>query len=533
MKTGRFTKLAFPLLTAFALTLTACGSASEEAETSNPTPEISETTEFRDTLNIAMTAQPPTLDSSRTASNIAINISAHIFEPLFVMDENYLVTPELATGYEVSEDGLTYTISLREGVLFHDGTTMTADDVVASMNRWLLVNGRAGTALAGATFEAADDHTVVLTLDQAVSDAMQIMAGRATFAMIMPERLATLVDDEGVPVFLEEFVGTGPYTYGEWRQDQFIQLVRFPDYEPRGGAASGFAGARNAYTENLVFHFVEDVSTRIAGLRTGQFDIAEDIPFENAIDLENADGITLHTRNAGILNAFFNTTEGILTDEQVRHAILAGMNNEEIMIGGYSSPDYFTLNHNFTNPQQEMWAVESGRDLFNQNNPERAQELLEASSYNGETIRLLTTRDYISMHNATVVLDAQLRALGFNTEIINVDFPTFMERRSGTSDWDIFITSNGYNILPTQILALDPSWAGFNSEFITDTILNIRLADSQEEATEYWSQLVQYVYDYAAFTPIGHFKNAMATSSDVEGFIFFDHPVYWNARIPE
>ncbi|MCL1948724.1 MAG: ABC transporter substrate-binding protein [Turicibacter sp.] len=540
MNTAILKKLSLPFFAALSLTLAGCGTETNNTnngegagtQQTNENGEGAETVEFRDELNIAMTAQPPSLDAPRTASNVAINIAAHIFEPLFSMNENYEVTPDLALGYEVSVDGLVYTITLREGIMFHDGSELTAADAVASMNRWLLVNGRAGNALAGSVFEQVDDYTLTLTLEQPFGDVMQIMASRATFAIIMPEELALELDEDGAPAVLETFIGTGPYEFNEWRQDQFIHLTRFEAYEPRGEVASGFSGMRAAYTPNLFFHFVSDVNTRISGLRTGQFDIAEDIPFENASDLQNADGINLHTRNAGILNAFFNTTEGILSDPQIRHAILAGMNNEEIMIGGYSSTDYFTLNHGFTNPSQQQWAVDAGVDAYNQNNQDLARELLAASDYNGETIRLLTTRDYISMHNATVVLDAQLRALGFETEIINVDFPSFMERRSTTTDWDIFITSNGYNILPTQILALDPNWAGFDSEFVAQAIQDVRLAPTQEAATEAWAGLVGYVYENAAFTPIGHFKNAMATSDQVEGFVFFDHPVYWNARIP-
>ena len=138
------------------------GGAAEGTETTKPTGEISYKTE----LNVAITANPPSLDVHGVNSNIVGGIGTHIYEPLFAMDANYEPAGVLADSYTISEDGKVYTIKLRQGVKFHNGQEMTADDVVASMSRWLELSGKAKALLAGTVFEKADDYTITMTLPE-------------------------------------------------------------------------------------------------------------------------------------------------------------------------------------------------------------------------------------------------------------------------------------------------------------------------------------------------------------------------------
>lgn len=111
------------------LLFTGCGGTKESKENVEKK-EVKESE-----MHIAISANPPSLDPQSINSNIVGGLGVHIYEPLFAMNENYEPTPVLAESYEVSEDGMVYTIKLREGVKFHNGEEMKADDVVASMNR--------------------------------------------------------------------------------------------------------------------------------------------------------------------------------------------------------------------------------------------------------------------------------------------------------------------------------------------------------------------------------------------------------------
>ncbi len=516
------------------LALTACGQGNSQTGNKESGGSKEETAsqeasnkEYKDTLNIAMGAQPPTLDAGLTASNAANNVAGNIFEQLLTMNADYVPTPELAESVEASEDGLTYTFHLRKGVKFHNDKEMTADDVVASMNRWLSVSDRAKTLLPNSSFEKVDDYTVKYTVEKATSDVLTILASRILFPAIMPKEVVESAPAEG----LTEYIGTGPYKFVEWKQDQYIHLEKFDGYQSLDTPASAYAGKKEAFTKDIYYFFVTDPATRIAGIKTGEYDVAEEVPLENYEELSATEGITMFSKSSGSLNAFFNTKEGVLANEKMRQAVLAAMDCNEIMMASYASPANYVLDPGYMNIKNPVWAVKDGSEYYNQANPEKAKSLLKEAGYNGEKVTLLTTKDYQEMYSATIVLQEQLRQAGINAEVANFDFPTFMETKGDRSKWDIFITSNSYNVIPPQILAVNPSWAGFDEPEVAESIAAIRGASSEAEAQKEWGKLQKFMYEFGSSTAIGHYNSAMATTDKVEGFVYFDHPIYWNVKV--
>ena len=156
---------------------------------------------------------------------------------------------------------------------------------------------------------------------------------------------------------------------------------------------------------------------------------------------------------------------------------------------------------------------------------------MEEAGYDGETITLLTTPDYQEMYTATLVVQEQLRQAGFTAEVVSLDFPSFITTKGDFGKWDIFITSNGYNIIPPMILAVNSSWAGFDAPEVAVGLSAIREAASNEEAQQAWSALQQFMYDYGSSTALGHYNTSMATRDTVDGFVFFDLPIYWNVVV--
>jgi len=523
MKLNKFsTSIAVGVL---ALTLAACSDKEEKADT-----EGTEVT-YRDELNIAITAQPPTLDTAQTVSAVALDIAGNIYQQLFQLDANYNPTPVLAKSYEISEDGKTYTIQLREGVKFHDGTEMVASDVVASMNRWLVTSSRAKSLLQGATFTEVDNYTVQLTVEQATSDILILMASQAQFPSIMPKEIIETATAQG----FSDYIGTGPYKFVEWKQDQYIELTRFEDYVAveNAGTPSGFTGEISTPTKNLKFHFVTDHATRIAGVQTGQYDIADSIPIENYDQLAANSDIELQTFPGGTLTAFFNTTEGPLANIELRQAILTALNNEEIMLASFVKPELYSLAAGYLNESQTQWATDAGSEYYNQANPEKAKELLAEAGYNGEEIVLLTTKDYNEMYTGTLVIQEQLRQIGMNVKVETYDFPTFLETKGDTSKWDLFLASTGYQITPPQLLAVTPDWAGLRDENVANGLKAIRSAATPEAAREEWMKVQSYMYENATSTVLGHYNGVVAINKEIEGFELFEAPIVWNAKIPE
>ena len=485
--------------------------------------------EYKNELHIALTAQPPTLDSAMTVSQVALDTAGYIFEQLYTLNANYEPVPMLAKSVDISQDGLTYTFALRQGVKFHNGKEMTSEDVAASMNRWLVTSSRAKVLLAGAKFEAVDPYTVKLTLQKPSSDVLILIASQAQFPSIMPKEIVESAPPEGI----KEYIGTGPYKFKEWKQDQYIHLVRYEDYQSVDGEPSGFFGRKEAPTENLYFHFVTDHSTRIAGVKTGKYDVADSIPIENYDELAADPNVKLHTFPGGTLTAFLNTSQGLLANEKYRQAILAALNNEEIMLASFAKPELYSLAPGYMNPNQAQWATDAGKEYYNQADPEKAKRLLAEAGYNGEQITLLTTKDYNEMYTATLVIQEQLRKIGMNVKVDNYDFPTFLNTKNDRSKWDLFVASTGYQLTPPQLLAVNPDWAGLNHDTVKNALAAIRGASNPEEAKKEWEKLQKFLYEYGSSTVIGHYNVVVATSKSLEGFELFEAPVVWNAKAPK
>ena len=161
-----------------------------------------------------------------------------------------------------------------------------------------------------------------------------------------------------------------------------------------------------------------------------------------------------------------------------------------------------------------------------------AKELLAAAGYAGEKILLVTTPDYPAMYNATLVVHAQLVAAGINAEVEQYDFATFMEHRANPDQFSLYITSNSYNILPVTLSVLNPSWAGLDAAEVPAGIAAIKAAATTADAAAEWQALEEFLYDYGAASVLGHYSDVSATAVGVEGFNYFNFPIYWNVKVP-
>ena len=137
--------------------------------------------------------------------------------------------------------------------------------------------------------------------------------------------------------------------------------------------------------------------------------------------------------------------------------MLAALNCDDILLAAYGDPNLYTLDPGLVHrPIDAVWGSEAGSEVLQ---PERSRtkprNCWNEAGYDGEPIVLVTTPDYSEMYNATLVVQEQLKQAGFNAEVEQYDFSTFMEHRSNPDQYDLFITSNSYNPLPVQLSVLD------------------------------------------------------------------------------
>ncbi|KAB2338602.1 ABC transporter substrate-binding protein [Cytobacillus depressus] len=512
----------------FAIFIAGCSADKSDTKKSEK-PEESTTIVSGGDIHVAIDAQPPTLDPQITTTTATKEIARHIFETLLVLDPNYEVAPMLAESFEKSEDGLTYTFKLREGIKFHNGKEMTAEDVAASMNRWLKKSTRAANAIGEGEFVVEDDYVVALKIKKPTIGIFDIVASTNQFAAIMPKEIIENAPEEGI----NEIVGTGPFKLVEWKQDQYVHLEKYDGYQSLNTPSKGLSGKKEALVDNIYFNIVNDGSTRLAGITTGQYDLAYQIPYDSYEQIKSSSDVTPLLNLYGGISFVFNKKEGVFTDEKIRQAVNLGINNEDILFGAMGNKDFYRLDNGLMYQEQAKWYTDSGKDFYNQNDTKKAKELLEESSYKGQTVRILATRDYEYIYNTAVVMKDQLEALGIKTEIDIVDWPTLTQKRTEPSSYDAYITSFSPVSIPTQLLALDPTYPGWaESEKLKSLTEEIRTASTDEEAFDKWVESQKYNWsEYVPYIKIGDFYTFSAYRDSIAGNSYFEGIILWNTSL--
>lgn len=480
-------------------------------------------------LVVAFPAQPANLDTHVSTPSVTNQVGRMIYEGLITQDSQFRPQPALARSWDISADGLTYTFHLRDGVTFHNGQPLTAEDVVVSMERWTRLSGPGRAALSGATWSAGDDGTVIL---QAAAPSFVILyalaSGSQQTAAVMPASILTAAGD--LPV--QEAIGTGPFRLSDWTADQSMTLTRFEDYTPFEGPADGLAGDRTATVDTLEIVFVSDEATRTFGLQTGQYDIAAEVPYD-AVEELRAEGIGIMSYTWSFLNVIFNKTEGLFTDVNARRAVHVGLDREEILLAAIGSEDFFALNHHqMLVSQTALWDTDVGRDEFNPVDRDQARALFAQAGYDGRELVILTSRDYSEMYYAAVVLQQQLTEMGVASRIESYDWPTFTQRRARPEAWDLLVLTNVYRIEPSLLTHYNAQFPGWtNDPALPPLLAAFRAAPTIEAASDLYDDLQTWFNDYLPATKVGDLDMVIGYGARVAELPELEGPIYWSVRL--
>jgi peptide/nickel transport system substrate-binding protein len=490
------------------------------------------------TLRVGLLGEPPTLDEHQTTAGLVAEVTYPMYETLFTYDSGYQPIPELVDTHTISEDGLTHTMTLRDGISFHNGEPMTAADVHASVMRWSEISG-VGKGLFESVeeFVEVDDLTVEFRLTQPYGTLVIALAHNTQACTIHPK---SIVEAAGTEPFTEDdqIIGTGPYMLSERRADAFIRLARFDGFVSRTDDTNGYGGPKYAYVDEIEFIPVPDEAARVAGLQAGDYEIAQAISNDQYELLNDTPGIVAEIRVPTEFETFFlNFRSPIMGKLEMRQAFQAALDHQAILTAARGGGEFTRLDPGWM-MQQTTFYTTSGEEFYNVNDPELARQKLEEAEYDGTPVRFMTTQEYPSFYAASVIAQQQLEAVGFVIDLQVTDWATVIERRSQEDVWDVFCTSHGFVPDPSQItmvgqMGVYPGW--YESE--PSAKLASDLLSEPDFDTRYaiWEELQHNIYTEIPAVKVGDASLASYYSESIGGWVEqVERGVqYWNLWLEE
>ncbi|CAN5379008.1 ABC transporter substrate-binding protein [soil metagenome] len=493
------------------------------------------------TLRMVSHADIKILDPIWTTALITRNFGYMVYDVLFAKDADLKIQPQMAEKYTISDDKLIYTITLRDGLEWSDGTPVTAEDCIASIKRWG-ARDAFGQLMMKATAELkpVDAKTFQIVLKEPfglVLDALGKVSSNVPF--MMPKRVAETDPNKQI----EDFTGSGPFIFkkDEWKAGEKVVFVKNPKYKPRNEPPSMLAGGKVAKVDRVEWLAITDPSTARSALIAGEIDLIESPPPDLFPVLKADKNIELFGWNASGSQIVMrmNHLHPPFNNVRARQAALHALAQEDIMRAQVGDPAIYKLcNAPFVCGTR--FGKEYG-DLLIKPDLEKARALLKESGYDGTPVTMMHQTDLQSSNNVQPVAKQQLEKAGFKINLMSMDWQTVVSRRARkeTPDkggWNIFFTTNitldsdnpGTNAYAAG--SCDKAWFGWpcdpEMEKLRDAFL--READPEKQKALGYA-ISDRIIGQAIYAPVGQYKAFGAYRKDrLSGWLPGPVPVVWN-----
>ena len=408
-------KLFFGILVLLAVFFTACNRQAR--------PVASD----RDNIVISIVSEWATLDPRVGNDMLAFTVMSQVYDTLVIQRSDNTLIPGLATRWDISPDGTEYTFYLREGVRFHNGDIMTADDVVFSFERSMASPVTVRITGTIDRVEKIDDLTVKVTLQFPYGPFLACTA-QVNLAVVSKRA----VEEMGNDTFARNPVGTGPYRFIEWRPGDRMIMEAFTDY-----------WREEARIKHITYRIITDSTTATIALERGEIDMLLVVPAsEREHVLRNQNLFFDETPSGATWFIAFNLAEGIFTNPLLREAVSYAVNREDIILGALEGIGV-RIDAPYT-PNDFGYPVGFRGNPYD---PARARQLIAEAGYpDGVTINI-RTMESPNYARPSEIIQEQLRVAGFDARL------ELMERGAFLTD---AYTNGQYEIMFSALTALVP-----------------------------------------------------------------------------
>jgi peptide/nickel transport system substrate-binding protein len=481
------------------------------------------------------------LDPFWTTAYISRNHDYMIYDVLFALDDNLTVQPQMVNTWEVSQDRLRYTFTLRDGLRWHDGQPVTSADVIASLERWGQRDSQ-GKLLMRVTdsLQEVNDKTFQLVFKEPFGLVLEALAKPSSnVPFILPARVAATPPDEQI----KETIGSGPFIFvkEEWQPGHRVVYVRNPDYLPRPEPASSAAGGKRVYLDRVEWLYIPAPATASAALEAGEVDYWESVPLDFVARLEPNPSLAVAVvdplGSQGQIRP--NHLHPPFHHKKARQALLSMVKQETYLRAGIGDPKFWRPCGAFF-MCGSPWETDVASDPVMHQDLQKAKQLMQEAGYDGRPVVLLNNTDNPVNHAMALVTQQLLTKIGVKVDLQSMDWGTLVSRRAekkapAEGGWNMFLTSwifgDLYSLAVNQAAdgSCERAWFGW---YCSEAMERLRAEWARTEDPAKRQALVEEIqrlaYDEVPYVPLGQWTQRRAYRSHVKGAVPFAAPVLWN-----
>jgi peptide/nickel transport system substrate-binding protein len=495
------------------------------------------------TITAVMHSDLRIIDPLFTTAYITRDHGYMIYDTLLATDSSFKIQPQMAD-WKVSDDKLTYTFTLRDGLKWHDGAPVTAEDCVASLKRW----GRSdnmGQKLMDftASIEATDDKTITLKLKEPYGLVLDSIGKPSSYVpFMMPKRMAETPAGQQ----MKEQIGSGPFKFvvAEFQPGVKAVYEKNKDYVPRKEPASWTSGGKVVKVDRVEWLTMADAQTAANALQSGDIDFIEQPSFDLLPVLAANKDLKVETLNKlgfqtlGRMNFLHPPFDNV----KVRRAAFMAMNQKEVLDALVGNPEYYQICGAFFICGTPLATEAGSESLVKANGMAEARKLLAESGYDGTPIVIMAPGDVVTLKAQPVVAAQQLRDAGFKVDLQATDWQTVVSRRASQKP----PKEGGWNMFFTNWVAADVvnpianfsiggrgtkgGWFGWAEDARIEQLKDAYArSSSPEEQKKIAADIQKEAYDQVIYVPLGQFLLPSAWRKSLSGVLDGPAtPVFWN-----